>query len=217
MDDPAAPLADGRLPDNGPTLGPTLEPLLTAGAIAGRVGQMGREISAFYEPGRRGVGSDSASPDDSADRPLTVLVVMTGGLVFGADLIRAIGRPLQLGIVHARSYRGQSTTSGELSLATGTLPELNGHDVLIVDDIFDTGKTLAAIAAEVSSRGAASVKTAVLLHKQVAHATDLRPTWSGFEIADRFVVGYGLDYDGRYRNRPDVCVLSFRDSRAADA
>ena len=176
----------------------SVRPLLSAGAIAGRVGQMGREITQH----------DAAAIDAGGDRqPLLVLVVMTGGLVFGADLIRQIDRPLHVGVLHARSYPGRRTTAGELSLATDMLPDLAGRRVLVVDDIFDTGATLAAIVAEVTGRGAASVATAVLLHKQVEHRTPLRPTYAGFTIADEFVVGYGLDFDGRYRNLPHVGVL----------
>ena len=176
----------------------SVRPLLSAGAIAGRVGQMGREIT------QHDVAATAASDDE---QPLVVLVVMTGGLVFGADLIRQIDRPLHVGVLHARSYPGRRTTAGELSLATDMLPDLSGRRVLVVDDIFDTGATLAAIVDEVTGRGAVSVETAVLLHKQVEHRTPQRPTWAGFTIADEFVVGYGLDFDGRYRNLPHVGVL----------
>ena len=184
---------------NDPPSPTRIEPLLSAGAIAGRIGQMGRAISLHYR----------AAAADRSDAPLTVLGVMTGGLVFCADLIRAIDRPLELDVVHARSYRGRTTSAGELSVSVDMMPDLAGRHVLIVDDIFDTGATMTRLTDEVRRRGPLSVETAVLLGKRVARAdgVDRDPTWVGFEIDDRFVVGYGLDFDGLHRNRPDIGVL----------
>ena len=179
--------------DSSQPAGDRIEPLLTAGAIAGRVGRLGRDLTAFY-----------------ADRqPLTVLGVMTGGLVFCGDLIRKIEQPLQLGVIHARSYHGRSTTSGELSLAADMLPPIEDRHVLLVDDIFDSGRTLSRIVDELASRQPASIESVVLLNKQVERAAEAttQPTWSGFEIADEFVVGYGLDFDGEHRNLPAIGVL----------
>ena len=172
---------------------PTVRPLLSDGEIRGRVAELGRAITAAYRPGD----------------PLTVLAVMTGGMVFCADLIRRIDRPLQLGVLHARSYRG--TRPGDLSVALHMLPDLAGRHVVVVDDIFDTGRTLERIVDEVELLGAASVEAVVLLTKDIERSVAIAPRWSGFTIGDEFVVGYGLDYDGEYRNRAAIGVLRFGD------
>ena len=177
-----------------PRSGDRIDPLLTAGEIAARVSRLGRDITAHY---------------DDPTEPLTVLGVMTGGLMFCADLIRVLDRPLQLGVLHARSYHGRSTTSGELTLAVDMLPDLTDRHVLLVDDIFDTGQTLSRIVRELQPRGCRSICSAVLLSKQVPRIADADlPTWTGFEIEDRFVVGYGLDFDGEYRGLPSIGVLT---------
>ena len=162
--------------------------LISADRLAARVREIGAAVT-----------------DGPTDAPLTVLGVMTGGLLFLADLVRAVERPLQLGVLHARSYEG--TTSGPLSLNLETLPDLRGRRVLVVDDIFDTGQTLTRIVAALADRGPASVETAVILSKRIDRQTDYVPDHVGFEIGDEFVVGYGLDLDGEYRNLPYVGVV----------
>lgn len=160
-----------------------------AAQIAGRVAELGRQITAHYDAG-----------------PLVILGVMTGGVLFFADLVRKIARPLELGVLHARSYTG--TQSGELQLNLDDLPELRDKHVLLVDDIFDTGQTLRKVLQELAARSPATVRSVVLLRKAVVRRPGLEPDWVAFEIADQFVVGYGLDFDGKYRNAPGVCVLS---------
>lgn len=162
--------------------------LLTADDVAARVQQLGRELSSEYT---------AAS--------LTVLGVMTGGFVFCADLVRSISVPLQLGVLHARSYDG--TKAGHLTVWTETLPDISGRDVLIVDDIFDTGQTLDRVVGEIQELGPKSVKTAVLLKKSVARTVNYEPDWVAFEIDNAFVVGYGLDFNGEFRQLPYVGVL----------
>ena len=161
--------------------------LIDADRLAVRVAEIGREVTAMPTSG-----------------PLTVLGVMTGGLIFLADLVRHVRRPLALGVLHARSYTGER--SGPLSVSLEAMPDVAGRDVLLVDDIFDTGETLVRVRDEVAAAGAASVRTAVALLKTVPRDTDYRPDWVGFEIPDEFVIGYGLDLDGQYRHLPDVCV-----------
>ena len=142
----------------------------------------------------------------AADEP-TVIAVLKGSVVFVADLIRRLPMPLQLAFVVAESYR-QGTTSGRLEL--GALPppaELAGQRILLVDDILDSGRTLHAIRAEILARGAREVRTAVLLDKPARRAVALEADHVCFEIDDVFVVGYGLDYRGRYRNLPYVAAL----------
>ncbi|TWT79172.1 Hypoxanthine-guanine phosphoribosyltransferase [Planctomycetes bacterium CA13] len=139
-------------------------------------------------------------------RPLTVIAVMTGSLVLFADLIRRLSMPQRVGVVQASSYRG-GTTSGELHVDSQMMIDVTGRDVLLVDDIFDTGKTLDRLRGMMLECGASSIKTAVLLHKQRDHSVELRPDFVAFEIPDEFVVGYGLDYLDMYRNLPYLAIL----------
>lgn len=147
-------------------------------------------------------------------KTLTLVAVMTGSLVLLADLIRVLQTPVRVGVIHASSYRG-GLGSGELKTATEMMIEVNEHDVLLVDDIFDTGKTLARLTELVQGMGAKTVGSAVLLHKQREHAVSLRPDFVGFEIPDEFVVGYGLDYLDLFRNLPFLGILDPEDIEAA--
>lgn len=143
----------------------------------------------------------------AATTPLTLIGVLTGSIVVVADLMRRLDGPLNLNMVWASSYRGTATTPGRLELRLDLLPDLTGQDVLIVDDIFDTGRTLEALVAEVCGRGAARVRSLVLLRKRGRAETTLIPDFIGFDIPDVFVVGYGLDYDGRWRQLPYLAAL----------
>lgn len=144
-------------------------------------------------------------------QPLTIIGVMTGSLVLLADLIRLLSMPLRVGVVQARSYRGTATTSGDLTLNTDLLPDVNGRHVLLIDDIFDTGKTLAELVNHFETLRPASVHSAVLLRKHGRQAVTLQPTFVAFEIPDEFVVGYGLDYQDEYRNLPYIGALESHD------
>jgi hypoxanthine phosphoribosyltransferase len=143
-------------------------------------------------------------------RPLTIVAVMTGSLVLFADLIRMLSMPLRVGVIQASSYRG-GMTAGELAVDRRMLIDVVGRDVLLVDDIFDTGRTLQRLIDELGQLGAASVRSAVLLHKQRDHDVVVRPDFVAFEIPDQFVVGYGLDYQDHYRNLPFLAVLEESD------
>ncbi|QEG41366.1 hypoxanthine phosphoribosyltransferase [Roseimaritima ulvae] len=139
-------------------------------------------------------------------RPLTVVAVMTGSVVLFADLIRMLSMPLRVGVIQASSYRG-GVKAGELAVDTDMLLDLQGRDVLLVDDIFDTGRTLERLTKIVQDRGAQSVQSAMLLRKQRTHDVPIRPDFVAFEIPDEFVVGYGLDYRDMYRNLPYLAIL----------
>lgn len=141
-----------------------------------------------------------------ADQPLTIVAVMTGSLVLFADLIRMLSMPLRVGVVQASSYRG-GTQAGELTVDKRMMIDVQGRDVMLVDDIFDTGRTLQRLMDEVSEMGATSVRSAVLLQKQRQHDVVLRPDFVAFEIPDEFVVGYGLDFQDHFRNLPYLGVL----------
>lgn len=150
-----------------------------------------------------------------AGRPLTVIAVMTGSIIFLADLIRKLDMPLCVGVIQARSYQG--TDRGALSVNADMLPEVADRDVLVVDDIFDTGHTLVEVLAMLEGLNPRSVQTAVLVLKQGKQRVSLRPDYVGCEIPDVFVVGYGLDYNDAYRNLPYLAALEPSDIEAQRA
>jgi hypoxanthine phosphoribosyltransferase len=140
-------------------------------------------------------------------REFTVVSVLKGSCVFASDLIRRIPIPLELAFVSASSY-GDGTEARELEL--NFFPndhEIEGRNLLLVDDILDTGRTLSALGAELERRGAAEVLSCVFLDKPARRAVDFRADFSCFQVDDLFVVGYGLDFAGRYRNLPYVGAL----------
>lgn len=137
----------------------------------------------------------------------TVVSVLKGSCVFAADLIRRIPIPLELAFLAASSY-GDGTVSGNLEInffPTGN--EIEGRRLLLVDDILDTGRTLHRVKAELMARGALEVKTCVFLDKPSRRIAPLEADFRCFEVEDLFVVGYGLDFAGRYRNLPYVGAL----------
>ena len=140
-------------------------------------------------------------------QPLTIIGVLTGSVVLVADLIRQLDMPLRVGVVMASSYRGATTTRGPLKINADLMPDISQRNVLLVDDIFDTGHTLLELLALLEQFDPTSVKTAVLLRKQGRQEVALDPDFVGFEIPDEFVVGYGLDYQDAYRNLPFVAAL----------
>lgn len=167
-----------------------VEVLIPEAALRDRVRELGEEVARDY-----------------AGRPLTIVAVLTGSLIALADLIRAVDVPHRIGLVHASSYRGATTTSSTLVINETLAPDVAGRDVLLLDDILDTGQTLAALADHLAVRGARSVKTAVLLRKIGRQTTPIEPDYCGFTIPDAFVVGYGLDFDDDYRHLPFVGIL----------
>lgn len=166
--------------------------------IASRVREMGSRIATDLV---REVG------DDRASGRIVFIPILTGAVVFVADLIRHIPFKLSLGVVAVSSYPGRSMESKGAAIR-GELPrDLKGKHVVIVDDILDSGQTLGLIQDLVMEQEPASVRIAVLLSKNVPRKREVRADYVGFEIPDAFVVGYGLDYDGYYRNLPDVATL----------
>jgi hypoxanthine phosphoribosyltransferase len=161
--------------------------LIAADAIHRRVEELAGQIGRDYH-----------------GRPVFFVGVLTGCLIFLADLVRRLELPLQIHLVQASSYRGETTRPGELKLRLDTLPDLTGRDVLLVDDILDTGRTLTPLVEELRRRGAASVRVCVLLRKRGRQEVALEPDYTGFEIPDEFVVGYGLDYNDEHRHLPYI-------------
>jgi hypoxanthine phosphoribosyltransferase len=167
-----------------------MEALITADRIDARVGEMAAEIARAYE-----------------GKPVTVVGILTGCLIFTADLIRRIDLPLRVAFVTASSYRGVTTIPGKLEIRDELLPDIVGRHILLLDDILDTGKTLTRVVAHLLDRGAESVKVGVLLRKIGRQEVPFEPDFVGFTIPDRFVVGYGLDFNDEYRHLPYIGVL----------
>ncbi len=141
------------------------------------------------------------------NRQLTIVGVLTGSLVLVADLIRLIELPLRVGVIEASSYRGATTTRGDLTVNNDLLLDISGRDVLLVDDIFDTGHTLVQVLENMRGLGPKSLRSAVLLRKNGRQEVTAQPDFVAFDIPDEFVVGYGLDYEDMYRNLPYLAAL----------
>ena len=144
---------------------------------------------------------------DYRDRELTVIAILNGSIILVADLLRRIPLPLKLDCVSVASYHGGIKPSEELVFRQVSLPDVAGRHLLILDDILDSGATLASIREKLETAGPLSVRICVLLAKKKTRARAVTPDYVGFEIADEFVVGYGLDYMERYRNLPCIGVL----------
>jgi hypoxanthine phosphoribosyltransferase len=138
---------------------------------------------------------------------ITVLAILRGGIVFAADLIRELDIPVRLDTVGVSSYRGDATVPGELRIVSSPTLEVSGRRVLIVDDILDTGRTLARIRDDVIERGAALVATAVLLDKPARRRVSITPDFAVFTVPDVWVVGYGLDHDEKFRNLRFIAAI----------
>lgn len=145
--------------------------------------------------------------NDYRKRELTVIVVLNGSLVFMADLMRRIQLPMRLDCLSVASYHGKAQTSGEVIFRQVAPPDVKDRHVLILDDILDSGHTLAAIREKLQTAEPRSIKVCVLLSKKKRRSREVDADYLGFEIDDEFVVGYGLDYDERYRNLPCIGVL----------
>ncbi|HSP19753.1 MAG TPA: hypoxanthine phosphoribosyltransferase [Myxococcaceae bacterium] len=169
---------------------PRVRVLFTPARLAERVRELGARITADY-----------------AGRPLTVLCVLKGASLFAADLVRAIALPLQLEFLGVASYGGGTSSSGEVRITSDTGTPLHDRDVLVVEDIVDTGLTLRFLLHALGARGCRSVRTCALLDKPSRRLEAVEVDYTGFVVEDRFLVGYGLDHDERWRNLPFVGVL----------
>ena len=143
------------------------------------------------------------------DKSLTIVGVLTGSVVLMADLIRKLKMPTRVGVVYTSSYQG--TERGKLSINSDMMLDITDRDVLLIDDIFDTGHTLQEVRELMNELGPTSLKSAVLLCKTGRQEVDWRPEFVAFDIPDEFVVGYGLDYNDEYRNLPFLACLEDED------
>jgi hypoxanthine phosphoribosyltransferase len=167
-----------------------MKTLLTEEQVKQGINQLAEKIQAHYQ-----------------NKPLTIVGVMIGSVVVLSDLIRLLKLPLRVELVQARSYNN-GTRPGPLVINTDLIAaNIQGRDVLLIDDIFDTGKTLWELIPQIDELDPSSVRSAVLLLKKGQSKVDLKPDFVGFEIPNEFVVGYGLDYRDAYRNLPYVAVL----------
>jgi hypoxanthine phosphoribosyltransferase len=164
--------------------------LFTEAEIRDRVEALAREVLERFE-----------------GREITLVSVLKGSIVFAADLIRRLPLRMRMGFVSARSY-GSGTSPGSLSVDVLPDEDYGGRTVLVVDEILDTGRTLSGVVAALREQGAAEVATCVLVDKRARREGDVEADFRGFTIEDEFVVGYGLDLDGEYRNLPFIGVLA---------
>ena len=164
--------------------------LVTREEIAAKVKELGRRINADYQ---------GKSP--------VVVCILKGAVIFFSDLLRELDLPLDIDFKAISSYGSSTKSTGVVKLVKDLDRDVNGRDVLVVEDIVDSGMTLHYIKSELLHRGATSVRIATLLDKPARRRVELNVEYSCFNIPDAFVVGYGLDYDEKYRNLPDVGIL----------
>ena len=144
---------------------------------------------------------------DYRDRELTVIAVLNGSLIFIADLLRRIPLPLKLDCLSVASYHGKAKTSQEVIFKQIGLPDVADRNILLLDDILDSGRTLAAIREKLKAANPRSIRICVLLSKKKERSRQVDADYVGFEIEDEFVIGDGLDFMEQYRNLPYIGVL----------
>jgi hypoxanthine phosphoribosyltransferase len=166
------------------------EILLNADEIAARVAELGAQLAADY-----------------AGRTPVLISVLKGSIVFLADLIRAMDVPLNVDLMEVSSYGSATESSGQVRILKDLSSSIEGRDVVVVEDIIDTGLTLNYLLRYLGERNPASVRVCCLLDKPARRLAEIDIDYRGFSIPDRFVIGYGLDYDERYRNLPYIGVL----------
>jgi hypoxanthine phosphoribosyltransferase len=165
--------------------------LIDADTIAARVRELGQEIKEYYQ-----------------DQPLTLITIMNGAMIFGADLARAIDMPLWMDSLRVSSYQGLGS-SGSVSFASAPKLPLNGRHILLIDDILDTGLTMKKVIRKMLREQPLSIKTCVMFDKQVTRVEGGpdRADWTGFQIPPKYIVGYGLDAEEYYRNQSGISIV----------
>jgi hypoxanthine phosphoribosyltransferase len=167
--------------------------MISSARIARRVRELGRQISEVYR---------------DIDTPLVLVVILKGATVFAADLLRSLSIPAELEFVSAASYGSGTSSSGHVKLAHMVEGPLVGRHVLLVEDIIDSGRTVSAVAQRIHRLGPASLRIAALLDRPARREVEVHIDFAGFVIPDRFVIGYGLDYAGLYRELPGIYSLT---------
>jgi hypoxanthine phosphoribosyltransferase len=169
---------------------PKLDIMITAEQLQDRIREIGAEITRDY-----------------AGRRPELICVLKGAIVFMSDLMRAIDLNLTIDFIAVSSYGKGANSTGEVKILKDLDEPLEGRDIILVEDILDTGLTLSYLAQNFRARGATSIKIVALLNKPGRRKVDVTPDYVGFEIPDKFVVGYGLDFGERYRNLPYIGVV----------
>lgn len=170
-----------------------VEPFLSAQQLAARTRELAAQIEAL----------------PANEQPLVLVCVLKGSVLFFADLVRQLQRPVHLVFLGVSSYSGATESSGAVRLTHDLTVDIAGRDVVIVEDIVDTGLTMSYLIHTLEARGPQTVSVCTLLHKPARQRIAVPLTWVGFTIEDVFVVGYGLDYEERYRNLPYIGVMHF--------
>mgnify|MGYP006276720843 CR=1 FL=1 len=173
----------------------TVDPLIAEGAIAARLGELAAAIDAHFADTEK----------------LVVVGLLRGSFVFVADLVRRLSVPVEVDFLEASSYGDSTVSSREVRVLKDLRGEIAGRDVLIVEDIIDTGHTLAHVERILRTRGPRRLEICALLDKPARREAEVRARWIGFEIPDAFVVGYGIDYAQADRNLPYIGVVRFTD------
>ncbi|MCR9069638.1 MAG: hypoxanthine phosphoribosyltransferase [Rhodobacteraceae bacterium] len=171
----------------------TVDQMISAKRIAARIETLAREIEAAY------AGTDK----------LVLVGLLRGSFVFIADLVRELNLPVEVDFLEASSYGDATESSREVRILKDLRGEIAGRDVLVVEDIVDTGHTLSHVVNLLKSREPARLNTIALLDKPSRREVDIKADWTGFEIPDEFVVGYGIDYAQRNRNLPYIGKVRF--------
>ncbi len=170
-----------------------IDELISAKSIAARVESLAREISDHF------AGTDK----------LVVVGLLRGSFIFIADLVREIDLPVEVDFLEVSSYGNSTRSSREVRILKDLRGEIEGRDVLVVEDIVDTGHTLKRVLEILKTRRPARLEVCALLDKPARREVDVKATWTGFEIPDEFVVGYGIDYAQRDRNLPHIGSVRF--------
>ncbi len=145
---------------------------------------------------------------ENSKKPLVVIIILKGSMIFASDLIKKLDLPLEIEFMKVSSYGAGTKNSGEIKIHLDLAREnLEQYDLLIIEDIVDSGRTLSRLTQLLKNRNANSVKTCTLLDKPSRREVPFTPDYCGTEIEDEFVIGYGLDYDEKYRNLPYVAIL----------
>lgn len=164
--------------------------MVSEAAIKRRLKKLGSDIVAVY-----------------GKEEITVIAIINGAILFTADLLRQIHNPVRLDCIRISSYRNTTRSHGKPHLLYSLTLDITNRHVLLIDDILDTGKTLAVVVDLIKKQNPASVRTCVLLDKKGRREVEFEADFVGFQIPDRFVVGYGLDFAERYRNLPCIGIL----------
>lgn len=172
-----------------------IDQMISAKSIAARVEALSRDITAFF----------------AGTNQLIVVGLLRGSFVFIADLVRELDLPVEVDFLEASSYGDAMTSSREVRILKDLRGEIAGRDVLVVEDIVDTGFTLSHVVRLLKSREPKRLEVCALLDKPSRREVDIRATWTGFEIPDEFVVGYGIDFAQRNRNLPYIGKVRFTD------